>query len=118
MQDDPEYGEAVARAEREAELSGKKKRSWAPPIREWDLHAVLLREIREAIMAVRSAQYETTYVPAGEGKLKALKAPQTPLLPVPETEADRVRARLSRQAQLEIIALFTPHAVDGLGDLI
>jgi len=111
---DPEYAEIAARAQREAEISGRPAAKWTPPVREWTLEAQLLREIRESIIAVRSAQYETTYLPAGEGRLKALRAPVVPVLPGPETEADRVRARLSRQSQLEIIAIFAPHALTNI----
>jgi len=111
--DDPEFAAEIAAAERRAEQSGS-TREWRPKIRDWDLHAQLLREIREAVIAVRSGLYETTYLPVGDGKLRALRAPRTEVLPGPETEADRVKARLSRQSQLEIIALFAPHALQGL----
>lgn len=111
---DPVYAKRIAELEREAERTGQMPAKWTPPIREWDLHAQLLREIREAVIAVRSAQYETTYLPSGNGRLKALKAPLVPVLPGPETEADRVRQRLSRQAQLEIVAIFAPHALKDL----
>jgi hypothetical protein len=109
---DPEVAEQIALAEierEEAEARGELPREqWAPRVRDYDLHAMLLREIREAVLAVRASQFETTLVPAGEGKQKPMKAPSTPLLPGPRTAVDRIKAERSRRAQFEIIALFAP----------
>lgn len=91
----------LAKADREKALKGEPPAKWRPKYSEWDLHAQMLREIREAIYS------------RGDQIVAALgKRPKVvPVLPGPETEVDRAKARLDRQGQMEIIYLFAPHAI-------
>jgi hypothetical protein len=98
---DPEVAIIIAKAERDQELKGASPKKWRPKYSEWDLHAQLLREIREAVYS-RGDQ-----VVAALGKRPKI----VPVLPGPETEVDRAKQRLNEQAQLEIIYLFAPHTI-------
>lgn len=102
---DPEVAKQIALAEREAERERARKGiaapKWRPRYSEWDLYAMLLREIREAIYSGRDA----TVAALGS------KPKRVPILPSPETEVDRIKQQLHEQGQMEIIALFAPHAL-------
>lgn len=100
---DPERAAEIARLPESTE-------KWTPALKDWTLNAVLLREIREALIAVRAAIYQTTF----DDKGKPFKAPRVPALPTPVTEVDRVKAALSEQMQMEIVALFAPHALKSM----
>ena len=100
---DPDFAEMIAQRERDEPA----KKPWSPRVRDYDLHAQLLREIRETIVSVRQAVIQTTF----DGDGKPLKAPRVPILPGPETEVDRMKERLSRRSTYEIIAAFAPHAL-------
>lgn len=84
-QDDPEYAELIARVR--AENEDDEGPSWSPAVRDYDLTALLLREIRESIMAVYVA-----IVRSNGGKTKKI-----PELPAPVTEVDRALARIERE---------------------
>lgn len=98
--------------ERAAEIASRPEpiEKWTPRLKDWDLTAILLREIREAVISTRDAVFQTTVDDQG----RPLKPPRTPVLPTPITEVDRQRAALSERLQLEIVTLFAPHALDSV----
>lgn len=98
---DPETARLIAQAERERDLAGIGRPPWRPRIREWDTQAIVLREIRESMIAVRDAVIG----------LGGTTPTRTPALPAPRTAVDRERERIEREGQLEIIRLFAPHAM-------
>lgn len=98
---DPEFALEVAKTEREREQEGKPRPPWRPAARDWSLEAQLLREIREAVIAVRNATIRV----AG-GNPKTIRP-----IPSPRTAIDEAREELSKQGQLEIISIFAPHAM-------
>ena len=113
QQNDPTWAEyIVEQQDRMRELRGEESTKWHPAVREWDLNAVLLRDIRESIVAVRDAVVSGTLLPQANGGMKRDKPSKVAPFPTPETEVDRIKARRSRRAQLEIVELFAPHAID------
>lgn len=84
-QNDPEYAEMIARIRSENE--GEEADTWSPPVRNYDLTALLLREVREAVMAVYVA-----VVRSNGGKTSKVKE-----FPSPVTEVDRALARIERE---------------------
>lgn len=84
-QNDPEYAEMIARIRSENE--DDETATWSPPVRNYDLTALLLREVREAVMAVYVA-----VVRSNGGKTSKVKE-----FPSPETEVDRALARIERE---------------------
>lgn len=97
---DPQVAMIIAKAEREAEHKGEKSR-WTPKYSEWDLHAQMLKEVREAVYSTRD------HIVSALGQ----RPKRVAVLPNPVTEVDHARQRLEQQAQNEIIFLFAPHAV-------
>lgn len=97
---DPILAASIAVAEREQERRGKSA-AWRPKYSEWDLHAQLLREVREAVYSARD------HIVSSMGQ----KPKAVPVLPGPETEVDNAKRRLQEQGQYEIIYLFAPHAI-------
>lgn len=69
---------------------------WTPKIRDWDLNATLLREIREAVVGLTVATV---------GKKAAGKIPPFPL---PRTGVDQARRELDEEFADQIIRLATP----------
>lgn len=97
---DPQIAMIIARAEREKQLEGKQE-SWTPKYSEWDLHAQLLKEVRESVYSTRD------HIVSALGQ----RPRRVPALPSPVTEVDHAKRRLEQQGQYEIITLFAPHAV-------
>lgn len=86
------FNEAVLNDPEQARLIAARptsSESWTPLVRDWDLTAVLLREIREALVGL-----------LGNGRAKPI--------PIPRTEVDRVRARLDLVLAAQIIRDFAP----------
>lgn len=112
QQNDPVWAEYIVdQAEKRKKQHGDQEK-WHPPVRDWDLQAMLLHDIRETLVAVRQAVIQSTLLPQANGGVKRDKAPKVSPFPTPRTEVDRIKARRSRLAQLEIVALFAPHALD------
>lgn len=94
---DPEQAAQIAA------LPTPKDAQWHPRISEHDLHAILLKEIREAVISVTQ-----TLVAVNGGTPRRVAE-----FPKPETEVDRIRERLRRERANELIRLFAPHLVEG-----
>lgn len=92
---DPEAAEAIAR-ERER-VPEEEREPWAPAVREYDLHAQLLRDTVQALMGVQAA-----VIASAGGK------PKQVTYPGPRTEIDRAVARINRKWAESIINIFTP----------
>lgn len=95
IMNDPESAELIARAQEQVPESEREQ--WAPPLREYDLHAQLLRDTVQALMGVQAA-----IVAAAGGN------PGQVTYPAPRTEIDRAVARINREWAESIIDIFTP----------
>lgn len=113
LPDASRYKEAIYDdPERAAEIASwpESTEKWTPRLKDWNLTAILLRENREAILAVRAAIYNTTFDDRG----KPFKAPKVPVFPTPVTEVDRQKAALSERFQMDLIADLAPHALQAM----
>lgn len=106
IQNDPERAEILADLERERGV--ERGREWSPRIRDFDLHALMLREVVNSLQAIQSTIVGTTYVPEKNGSIRFLKPRKGKPFPAPVTALDTVKARRSRQSQLSIIRAFAP----------
>lgn len=91
---DREFAEAVV-----AQETGEAP-EWAPKISEFDLHALLLRDVIQSLQGVQAA------VIAGAGG----KPPKVAAYPAPRTALDDARERLLSEWADDLISKLTPHA--------
>lgn len=94
---DPEAAKMMAEMRWAAEESDEPQEPWAPRVAEWDLHAVLLRDVIEGLRHLT----ETTY--AGFARRKA---PTSPPYPFPRTEVDRIYDQMNRQWAVDFLSQF------------
>lgn len=76
------------------------KSEWSPRVSEFDLHALLLRDIMQAIQGVQAA------VIAGAGG----KPPSISPYPSPKTALDEIRQQALQEWADDLISRLTPHA--------
>lgn len=94
---DREFAEAVAANESKND-DGKSE--WAPRVSEFDLHALLLRDVIQSLQGVQAA-----VIAAAGGK-----PPKFPPYPAPKTALDDARERLLHEWADGLISKLTPHA--------
>ncbi len=87
IRNDPDQAELIARSD-----SGE---PWRPSVRDFDLNAVLLVEIRNAVGALVEVMTQ------GKGKL--------PPIPLPRTLADDLRDTVTPDWAEDLISVLTPH---------
>lgn len=83
-----------------AQESGDDASAWAPKISEFDLHAMLLRDVIQALQGVQVA------VIAASGN----KPPKMQSYPGPRTALDEAREELLQEWADDLIGKLTPHA--------
>lgn len=93
---DREFAEAVVANESKSDGD---KSEWAPRVSEFDLHALLLRDIIQSLQGVQAAVIATVGKP-----------PKFPPYPSPRTALDDARERLLHEWADDLIARLTPHA--------
>lgn len=93
IQNDPEQARLIAKT---PQGDGE---DWSPRVRDYDLTAMLLREIREMLAAL----FRIEHVAATGKQAATIKA-----LPAPYTEVDRQRAAETREWAESLIARLTP----------
>lgn len=96
---DREFAEAAI--EHENNRGDGSKPEWAPRVSEFDLHAVLLRDVIQALQGVQAA-----VIAAAGGK-----PPKFPPYPAPKTALDEVRKQELQTWADDLISKLTPHAV-------
>ena len=74
---------------------------WSPKLSEFDLHAILLRDVIQALHGVQAA------VIAGAGG----KPPSISPYPSPKTALDEIRQQALQEWVDDLISRLTPHAV-------
>lgn len=93
IQNDPEQAKIIAT------IPLGDGEDWAPKVRDYDLTAMLLREIREMLASLYQLEHAK-----GSGK----RPPAIKPLPVPFTEVDRQRLLETREWADSLIARLTP----------
>lgn len=81
--DDPEQAALLADLKESQENSNQPKEPWSPSLADWDLHAILMRDIIQTLFTVRAAVYSASGGKPGK----------TPEYPTPVTEVDRIMQR-------------------------
>lgn len=94
---DPEFAEAVAARETGSDNKGDE---WSPRISEFDLHALLLRDVIQGVQGVQAAVIA----------LAGGKPPKQSPYPAPRTALDEARERALTEWADDLIAKLTPHA--------
>jgi hypothetical protein len=97
VQNDPDQARLIAEARQNADPD--EGEPWSPRLAEFDLHAMLLRDVIQALSGVQAA-----VIAAAGGKPKP-----PPPYPAPVTEVDRAIARANRAWADSIINIFTPN---------
>lgn len=100
MLSDPEMAQMIVEQEDDNDVE------YAPPLAEWDTHAVIMSRIHDRLGEVISAVLGTIQTEKGKSPPKY----SGKNFPTPRTAVDEMREAMARQAGLQLIKWFTPHA--------